>query len=251
VIVRGPAHVAICTALLLLVLAVWGAGAAAQEPPAESPPEDLPRIALAPFRVHSAQQQGDLARSLAELLASSLAASGRVEVVDASPRFDIDAPVGDADVRSLARALDADYVVTGSLTELAGRYSLDVRVTPAEAGLPSYTQVWTASEEESLQGRMLQVSDRVLEQVVGAAPALVTGVEITGAAGFERELLGRLNTRAGEPYDPIAVRADLATLRSSPAVVTVEAETERSDAGVSKPSWPILRCRSRASPATS
>lgn len=231
-IVRGPAHVAIRTALLLLVLAVWSAGAAAQEPPAESAPDDLPRIALAPFRVHSAQQQGDLVRSLAELLASNLAASGRVEVVDASPRFDIDAPVGDADVRSLAQALDADYVVTGSLTELAGRYSLDVRVTPAEAGLPSYTQVWTASEEESLQGRMLQVSDRVLEQVVGAAPALVTGVEITGAAGFERELLGRLNTRAGEPYDPIAVRADLATLRSSPAVVTVEAETERSDAGV-------------------
>ena len=38
----------------------------------------------------------------------------------------LDAPAQDADVRALAQALDADFVVTGSLTELAGRFSVDV-----------------------------------------------------------------------------------------------------------------------------
>ena len=230
--VGGPSHPAIRAALFVVALAIWSSQAWAQETPIEPGPDGAPRVALTPFRVHSAQPQGELVRSLAELLAGRLAASGQVEVIDASPRFDVDAPAQDADVRALAQALDADFVVTGSLTELAGRYSLDVRITPAEVGRASYTQVWTASDEESLNARVAQVADLVLEQVVGAAPALVTGVEIRGAAGFERELLGRLNTREGAPYDPITVRADLAALRSSPAVVSVEAETERGDAGV-------------------
>ena len=112
------------------------------------------------------------------------------------------------------------------------RPSLALRTPTSETGRPSYTQVWTAAEEEVLSARIAQVAARVIEQAAGALPALVKRVEITGAAGFERELLARLNTRAGAPYDPISVRADLATLRASPAVVSVESQTERDDEGV-------------------
>jgi outer membrane protein insertion porin family len=192
----------------------------------------MPRVAVAPFRVHSARPLSELARSLSDRLLARLEATGRVVVLDAAPRYDADAPTSDAAVRALAREIAADYVVTGSITELAGRFSLDVRITPAEAGRPSYTQVWTAADEEALAARIGQVADRVIEQAVGALPALVTRVEISGGAGFERELLARMNTREGEPYDPVSVRADLATLRANPAVVSVESETERSDEGV-------------------
>src|SRR5262249_22575238 len=38
--------------------------------------------------------------------------------------------------------------------------------------------------------------------------------------------------RAGQPYDPLAVRADLAMLRSSAAIISAQARTERTPAGV-------------------
>ena len=211
----------------------WIAGAAAQEIEEEVVVVvDPPRVAVAPFRVHSAQPLEGLGRSLATELLIQLEATGQVVVLDAATGYESEVPTADAAVRALALELAADFVVTGSVTELAGRFSLDVRITPAEPGRPSYTQVWTAAEEESLRARIAQVADRVIEQAVGSLPALVTRVEITGGAGFERELLERLNTRAGAPYDPISVRADLAALRTSPAVVSVESQIERSDEGV-------------------
>jgi outer membrane protein insertion porin family len=227
---RRPRRVRL--AVRVAALLCCAAAALAQEELPEVPPADLPRVAVAPFRVHSARPLSGLARSLTDQLLARLEASGRVAVLDAASRYDALAPTGDAAVRALAAELFADYVVTGSITELAGRYSLDVRITPAEAGRESYTQVWTAAEEEVLGARIAQVADRVIEQAVGTLPALVTKVEITGAAGFERELLTKLNTRGGEPYDPVTVRADLAALRASPAVVSVTSSTERDDAGV-------------------
>ncbi|MGH0028323.1 MAG: outer membrane protein assembly factor BamA, partial [Myxococcota bacterium] len=111
-------------------------------------------------------------------------------------------------------------------------FSLDVRITPVQVGRAAHTQVWTAGGEDELLGRVGQVSDTVIEHIVGAVPAVVTRVLIRGGAGFERELAQRLETRVGQPYDPVRVRADLARLRSNPAVVSADAETERDDDGI-------------------
>lgn len=209
-----------CALLLLALLA------GAQE----APTGPTPRVAVLPFQVNSARPIDYLGSSLADLLRSRLEASGRLSVLDAvtSQRA-----VGlEAGLRALARELAADYLVTGSLTELAGRFSLDVRITPAGAGRPAHTQVWTAASEDELLGRIGQVSEMVVENIVGAAPALVTRVAIRGAAGFERDLAPRLQTQVGRPYDPALVRADLAQLRANPAVVSADAETVREEEGI-------------------
>jgi outer membrane protein insertion porin family len=191
---------------------------------------ELPSVAVLPFRVHSPRSVDYLGRTLADLLRARLEASGRLAVLDAAASE----PFAGADTapRTVARELGADHIVTGSLTELAGRFSLDVRITPAAPGQPSRTQVWTASAEEELLARVDQVAQTVVEEIAGAPPAVVTSVEIRGAAGFERDLLARLATRAGMPYDPATVRADLAALRANTSVVSAEAETLREEAGV-------------------
>lgn len=200
--------------------------ALAQAKPSDSKP--LPRVAVLSFRVHSARPVEYLGGSLADLLRARLEASGQLVVQEAG------ASKGAAGIAEpgLARQLGVDFVVTGSLTELAGRFSLDVRITPATAGRPAHTQVWTASTEDELLGRVGQVSQAVIEYVVGSAPATVTHVTISGAAGFEQELLRGLRTQPGSSYDPAVVRADLASLRANPSVVSAQAETQRSDQGI-------------------
>jgi TolB-like protein len=221
----------------LAVTALGMGGAAVAQTETAAPPsaiEGLPRIAVLTFRVHSGRATGGLDQRLADRLRRRLEASGELAVLgrETSEAVPLAELVGDAEIRALARELRADYVVLGSVTELAGRFSLDVRILPAELGRPGHTRVWTASSEAELYDRVDPVSDAVLEQVVGAAPMLVTGVEIRGAAGFERDLMKRLGTQPGLVYDAAQVRADLASLRSSPSVVSAEAETERGDDGV-------------------
>jgi outer membrane protein insertion porin family len=221
------------------LVAGLASGPAAQEAPlasgagAEEAPQ--PMVAVLPFEVHSARPIDYLGDSLPDLLRARLETSGRVRVIDATDRAAPEARRGetlDTALRRTAQELAADYVVSGSLTELAGRFSLDVRLTPAVVGLQGHTQVLTAQREEDLLGRVNEIADRITAQIAGAAPAIVAKVEISGAVGYAEDLRARLKTKPGEPYDPLSVRDDLAGLRSNPAVVSAEAETRRGPEGV-------------------
>jgi outer membrane protein insertion porin family len=198
---------------------------------------DAPALAVLPFQVHSAKPLDYLGESVANLIRTRLEASGKVRVLDTarvSERVGLDGAVGasETQLREIARDLESGFVVTGSLTELAGSYSLDVRVTPAAPAQASRTMVVTADREDELLARVNELADRVLGEVVGVAPSRVVAVEITGADDLEAELRGRLRTVVGGAYDPIAVRDDLAELRADPDVAKASVETERGPDGV-------------------
>jgi outer membrane protein insertion porin family len=223
----------------------FSAPALAQQPPPSqpapsaaakpAPAEPVARIAVLPFRVYSAHGSAESGEELAAALRSRLEEFGTLRVLDAASSAaaaGAQAPGDEASLRETARSLGVDYVVSGTLTELAGRFDLDVRVTSALPGQPGLTQVRTAASPQELAARIPRIAESVVEHVVGTAPALVTHVEIVGAAGFEKELLARLATQPGQPYDAARVRADLATLRANPAVVSAEVATQRVEAGV-------------------
>jgi outer membrane protein insertion porin family len=138
-------------------------------------------VAVLPFEVHSEKPLDYLEGSLAELLATRLEASGRVDVVEAvTVRETLIAWPGEKTedaLRRLAKELSADWVVVGSLTELAGHYSLDVRVTPVESRVATSTMVLSADDDDELLDRVNELSDRILAIVSeaargeGAAPA--------------------------------------------------------------------------------
>ena len=220
-------------AAISLLTALPQAGLAA--PPAS--PAAKPTMAVLRFRVHSSKPLGYLGESLANLVRTRLEASGEVRVLPATATPDAaaeaaEAQAGDAALRRLAAGIGADYVVTGSVTELAGRYSLDVRATPAAVGLRGHTLVLTAERDEELLARVNEVSDGLLAQVVDAAPAVVARVELLDAGAAEAALRAGLATRAGAPYDPATVREDLTKLRQDGSIGSASVETERGPDGV-------------------
>ena len=177
-------------------------------------------VAVLRFRVHSSKPLDYLGESLANLVRTRLEASDEVRVLGADATPDAlaetaEAQAGDAALRRLAAEVGADYIVTGSVTELAGRYSLDVRATPAAVALRGHTLVLTAERDEELLARVNEVSDGLLAQIVDAAPAVVAKVELVGAESGESALREGLATREGAPFDPATVREDLAKLRQS------------------------------------
>jgi outer membrane protein insertion porin family len=193
-------------------------------------------VAVLPFRVHSAKPIGYLGDSLANLMRGRLEAGGQARAVDparVAERLPAgEAPADDEGLRRVAGDLGAAWVVTGSLTELAGRYSLDVRLTPADAALPSRSESGTREREDQLIGLVGELADQLLSELGATAPAVVARVEFAGIEGAQRYFGPQLATRAGQPYDPELVKGDLERLRSQAGIASAELETERSAEGV-------------------
>ncbi|MDJ0867201.1 MAG: outer membrane protein assembly factor BamA [Myxococcota bacterium] len=219
--------------LALLAAAVAAPAARAQQAPARV------LVAVLPFEVHSERSLGYLESTLADLLTSRLESTGHVEVMDTVVVREalIEHVAGertDEMLRRLAREVGADWVVEGSLTELAGSYSLDARVTPAGERVPTRTMVFTANSDEELLDRVNELADRALEIVSGEAgrgdvvEVLLVGLPEEEAAAARE----RLRTRPGTPYDSGAVREDLALLRGLPGVATATVTPERGPEGV-------------------
>ena len=111
---------------------------AAPAPNASAPaPEfsERPRVAVLNFRVYSAREGPAIGDALAQDLRRRLESFGTLRVLDAASSAGVTESTagGEAALRELAKQLGVDHIVTGALTELAGRYSLDVRVTAATA----------------------------------------------------------------------------------------------------------------------
>jgi outer membrane protein insertion porin family len=238
--VRALRLLAICVALLV------GLVAAARPAAAQAPTRVL--VAVLPFQVHGERDLARLEQELLDRLTGRLEASGRIDVVEAVVvREALVAHVAgersDEMLRGLAQRVGAEWVVQGSLTELAGAYSLDVRVTPAGETIPARTMVFTADGDEALRGRVDELADRVVEIVAtGPAPAPAPSAAApTGpvlevrieAPGQDADAIRReLRTRPGRPYDPEAARADVERLRTRPGIARVESLTTQEPGGV-------------------
>ena len=189
-------------------------------------------VVVLPFRVHSAKPVDYLGESISNLIRSRLEARGEVAVVDISLSGDASRQASDSDLRGIAMGVGADTVVSGSLTELAGHFSLDVRVTPAAIGLRSHTFVLTAQRDDELLERVNELADQVLNQIVGAEPANVADVQIIGSLEAMEDFAPLLQTQVGMSYDPAAIHEDLTMLRAMPEVADAQVETERGPDGV-------------------
>ena len=194
-------------------------------------------VAVLPFEVYSAEPLDYLEDSLANLLATRLEASEKVDVVEAlTVRETLVAYPGERTetvVRRIAKEVGADFVVLGSLTELAGQYSLDVRVTPVESRVATSTMVFTASGDDELLDRINELAARVLSIVgEGTSRARVVAVDLSGIENLPEDTKQRLRMQPGSAYDSDAVRDDLETLRGIPGVASAAVQTQRGREGV-------------------
>jgi outer membrane protein insertion porin family len=217
--------------LLALAATVHPTAAAAQ---ASEPVRVV--VAVLPFEVHSEKPLAYLESTLADELSTRLEASGRVDVVESvTVRETLIAWPGEKTedvLRRIARELKADWVVVGSLTELAGHYSLDVRVTPAESRISTSTMVLAAEGDDELLDRVNELAGRILAIVDrSAAPPTVARVEVVGAPD-EAAARAALRSQAGAPYDAAVASEDLGTLRALPDVAEASLDTAGGPDGV-------------------
>jgi len=216
---------ALAAALAFLVAALPVAAQPAREPSA--------RVIVLPFQVHSARQLGYLEASLADLLTTRLEATGAVDVLERDAATDPykNATGSEPGLRAIALERGARFVITGSLTELAGQYSLDLRVAPAAGGAATTLDA-AASGDDQLLDRIGDLALQIAEVVGGrAARPRVASIEIEGVPD-ELAAKALIETQVGEPFDGDVARADAELLGRQPGFATATVESSQSERGI-------------------
>ncbi|MCA9511131.1 MAG: outer membrane protein assembly factor BamA, partial [Myxococcales bacterium] len=195
-------------------------------------------FAVLPFRVHAGRNVAPVPRPFAELLGERLATLDDVRVVGLGratglPAEDAFAALSDAELRRIGREVGADAVVTGSLTQLAGRLSVDVRVTPTSGGARARSLVFTAASGEDLLAQLPEVASRVAATFSsGEASPRVAAIQVLAPPELEQSLRARLRSKVGEPFDPLRLRDDREALEADARVGSASVETRRTERGV-------------------
>jgi TolB-like protein len=155
----------ICTIILFfLFFAVFpdGPAKAAEEPAART-------VAVLPFALHAGENLTYLQDGLRDMLASRLAANAGVTIVE---RSKVDALIQGPgkvlqqnEAQTLARALAADYIISGSLTSLGGAISIDTTVFPADVTSAPRSFYASAPQENETIGAINQLSWDIAEKV--------------------------------------------------------------------------------------
>ncbi len=205
--------------------------------PGEETTRSGTQIAVLPFRLNSESSLGFLTDSLDELLAQRIEAGGEVGAVATRNLQGPDARAldggdrSDTALRRRAVALGLDGLVAGSVTELAGRFSVDVRVVPVDASAGATSHVLTAASDRELLDRLGELADQIAGTIRGGLPDRIVAVRFEGAGPIEEPLRSLLSVRAGSRYDAAAIEADRRTLAGDPRVANVVARSQQQEEG--------------------
>lgn len=129
------------------------------------------RVVILPFIAHADRNLSYLTSGIRDMLASRLAAGAGVEIV---PRSDVNnalggkpSPTDPTAIRLLGTKLQADYVLAGSLTALAGSLSLDSTLHAVNDVTDAKTFYATAPREEEIISAIDTISWQIAEQAFG------------------------------------------------------------------------------------
>jgi outer membrane protein insertion porin family len=117
------------------------------------------------------------------------------------------------------------------VTELAGQYSLDLRVTPVGGGASSTLDA-AASGDDQLLDRIGDLAAKIAEVVGGrAARPKVASVSVVGAPD-EAAAQAALATHVGDPFDGDLARADVTKLQTLPGIAAATVESTQGERGI-------------------
>lgn len=181
--------------------------------------ERPPRIAILPLELLAPQDLAYLAEGVRTMLSSRLAASGQAELVGRGAVQQAlaaaDQPRQPAEFAALAAALDADYLLAGSLTSVGGALSLDLDLHGRDGAAPPRSFFASAEDENSVIPAVDRLA-RELGQAIGtvaaapARPAAVAEQQPTYVSPHpERQLYGGWGTGAS----PFIRPTDISWLR--------------------------------------
>ncbi|MBW2064414.1 MAG: outer membrane protein assembly factor BamA, partial [Deltaproteobacteria bacterium] len=218
-------RVRICGAvltLLLLILTPLLAGAQEGE-----------NVAVLPFRVFTPSPMVHLQRGLQEMFTSRLAAKGipviSPDKVNRHPKA-LTHPFEFDKMLSIGEDLGADWIISGSLTQVGKNISLDIRVLDIARKRGPFPVFMTEDDMDKLAAAVDRAVTSIYNMVLGVEQ--VDSIVIKGNRRVETEaILSVIESKKGDSLDPDKLDRDLRSIFQMGYFTDVTIETEKGPKG--------------------
>ncbi|SMC79580.1 hypothetical protein SAMN02746065_110105 [Desulfocicer vacuolatum DSM 3385] len=143
------------------------------------------QVAIIPFGINSEQDLSYLREGISHMLSSRLAWKEKVVVIPEKTILDkikqTPGLSGPPLVTSIFEHTDANYIVSGSITEFAGTFSLDTAVHTDRSETPMQTFFDQATTPDEIIGKISTIAAQINKSVFNRTTTLIDGKAQTSA----------------------------------------------------------------------
>ena len=194
------------------------------------------RVAVLPFVTHSETDTAYLQQAIPAMLASRLEESGEITVVDRTAvmeqvqRFGWSG-IDEEKAAVIGKRLRADFVVTGSLTQIGSQCSIDAIAIKTDDLSATRRAYATAQDESTLPFEMNELAVRLNHIIFDKV--MVADVQTRGNTFIEQDaILFTIETRKGRVFSPQVLQEDLRRIYQMGYFKDIQITTEETDRGM-------------------
>lgn len=199
----GTGQVKIFKILLIILLCLMT--------PAMISAKEQEKVAVLPFRIHSLEPLDYLKKGLQEMLSARIAEKG-FQVIDPDtvnkhplaflPTFEKE------DVIRVGKDLGADWVVSGSLTQVGKKISLDLKLVNVNEVRPPFSIFMVEDSIDRLTDATNRAAASIVNQISGVVQ--IESIEVEGNRRIESDaILAVIESKKGEDFDQDRLDKDL------------------------------------------
>ena len=195
--------------------------------------EEPGNVAVLPFRLHTPEPLDHLKRDLQEMLTTRLADEDLPVITPAMinrhPKaFWTILPVDE--IISLGRDIGADWLITGDLTQIGRRISMDLKVFDITTKAPPFSIFITEDDLDRVNLAVERAATSIKNQIAGVTQ--IDSIVVEGNKRVESEaLLAVIKSKKGDGIDYDQLNADLRSIYKLGYFQDVSIETEKGPKG--------------------
>ena len=191
------------------------------------------KVAVLPFRVHALQPMDHLVKGLQEMVTTRMADKGlqmtNPDVVNKHPKA-FQARLEPEDLVTLGKDLGVDTIISGSITQVGRKISLDVKAIDVRAKRPPFSLFMVEDDVDRLPEAVDRAATSLYNQIGGVVQ--IDSIQVRGNKRVETEaILAALESRKGESLDYDRIDRDLRAVFKMGFFKDVRVETEKGPRG--------------------
>jgi len=185
-------------------------------------------VVILPFRVHASKTLDHLRTGLQKMLAARLGKMGfqviDLKVTNKHPRAFLSAPETKGLVR-LGQALDADWVTSGSFTQVGNKASIDLEVVDVSETKPPFFVFMVAEDIDLLADTVRRIAVSIDNKITGVVQ--IDSIHVRGNQRIEKDaILAVVRSNTGDKLDLDKLDKDLRDIYKMGFFKDVKMETE-------------------------
>jgi outer membrane protein insertion porin family len=191
------------------------------------------KVAVLPFGVYAPKPLDHLRKGLQEMLTARLAKKGlnmvSPDVINRHPSAYL--PVlEEKDILVIGKDMGAEWIITGSLTQIGTKISLDLKVFDVTGKKPPFSLFMVEDNLDKLSDATQRASVSIYNQVAGILQ--IDSIQVKGNKRIESAaILAMVESKKGDGLDPDQLNKDLRAIYKLGFFTDVSIETEEGAKG--------------------